>query len=273
MTSSPAAPEPTTGVRLVATDLDGTVVRSDGTISDRTVAALRRAEAGGVPVVFVTGRPPRWMAEVARRTGHTGLAICANGALVYDLHTERVVAEHPLAVEVGHEVVRRLRAALPDLGFAVENADGFSHDPAYRPRWDVDAERRIAPVEELLASPAVKLLARHEAMPPDELLAAAREVVGDLAELTHSSDEGLLEVSAGGVSKATTLATLCAERGIGAEGVVAFGDMPNDLALLAWAGRPYAMGNAHPSVLAAVARHTLSNDEDGVAVVLEELLG
>ena len=268
---TPQPPLPGLPPRLVASDLDGTLVRSDGSISDRTVAALQAAEAAGIAVVFVTGRPPRWMAEVARRTGHTGLAICANGALVYDLHAERVVEEHPLSVEVARDLVRRLREALPDLGFAVETRGGFVHEETYRPRWGAGAS--VAPLDELLAGPAVKLLARHEDLDADQLLAAAREVVGDLAELTHSSSDGLLEVSATGVSKATTLAALCDERGIDAAEVVAFGDMPNDLPMLAWAGTAYAMANAHADVLAAVERHAKSNDEDGVAQVLEDLLG
>jgi Cof subfamily protein (haloacid dehalogenase superfamily) len=259
--------------RLVATDLDGTLVRSDGSVSDRSVRVLRAAESAGVTVVFVTGRPPRWMVDVAERTGHTGLAICANGALVYDLRTESVVEEHALSVEVGLEVVRRLRAALPDVGFAVEQADTFAHEPVYRPRGVLPSQLRIARIEDLLDGATVKLLARHEALSADELLAAAREVVGDLAELTHSSREGLLEVSATGVSKATTLAALCEERGLAAEDVVAFGDMPNDLPMLAWAGTAYAMANAHPDVLAAVPRRAPSNDDDGVARVLERLLG
>jgi HAD superfamily hydrolase (TIGR01484 family) len=113
--------------RLVATDLDGTIVPWDGVITDRTVAALQAVEALGVPVVFVTGRPARWMAEVAERTGHTGLAICANGAVLYDLHTEQVLESFPIPVDVGLDVARRLRAALPGVTFAVETLDGFSH--------------------------------------------------------------------------------------------------------------------------------------------------
>ena len=96
--------------------------------------------------------------------------------------------------------------------------------------------------------------------------------MGHLAELTHSSLDGLVEISATGVSKATTLELLCTERGIPADCVLAFGDMPNDLPLLAWAGRGIAVANAHPSVLAAVTEHTASNDDDGVALVLEQLL-
>ena len=262
---------------LVATDLDGTVVRGDGTISARTVAALRAVEDAGACVVFVTGRPPRWMREVAEQTGHTGLAICANGALVYDLHREEVVERFELAPAVALDVVRRLRAALPGIAFAAESVPtggpaSFGREPDYRLRYDI-GEHRVGTVEELLDAPLAKLLVRHEQHDVDDLLAAAREVLGDLVEVTHSTPHGpaLLEVSAPGVSKATTLARLCAERSVDAERVIAFGDMPNDLPMLAWAGTSYAVANAHPDVLAAVDRRTASNDDDGVARVLEQL--
>ncbi|HEX6920320.1 MAG TPA: HAD family hydrolase [Actinomycetes bacterium] len=257
--------------RLVATDLDGTIVPRDGQISDRTVRTLQAVEGVGVPVVFVTGRPPRWMGEIAERTGHTGLAVCANGALVYDLHKEQVVEDFPLSVEAGLEVARLLRDALPDIGFAVETLDGFAHESSYTPRWTTHDVRRVADLEEIYEGPAVKLLARHEALDADSLLAQAREVVGDLAELTHSSTSGLLEISAAGVSKATTLARVCEERGIDAAEVVAFGDMPNDLPMLAWAGLAYAVEGGHPEVLAAVARVVPAPEDDGVARELERL--
>ncbi len=258
--------------RVIATDLDGTIVRSDGTISARTRAALAAAEAAGLLVVFVTGRPPRWMSPVAAQTGHRGLAICANGALVYDLHTEHIVAERLLSPAVARELVDRIRAALPEATYAVERGGGFGHEPAYQPRWSPTDGTLVADVSTLLGEPAAKLLVRHHALDADALLARAQEVAGGIATLTHSSSEGLLEISAAGVSKATTLATLCAERGFGAADVIAFGDMPNDLPMLAWAGRGVAVANAHRDVLAAVAEVTASNDEDGVALVLERLL-
>ena len=257
--------------RLVATDLDGTIVPWDGAVTDRTVAALRAVEGLGVPVVFVTGRPPRWMGDVAERTGHTGVAVCANGALLYDLHSEQVVDTFPLAVEIGLDVARRLRSALPDIAFAVETAEGFAHEETYLPRWDVGTAREVAHIDRIYGAPAVKLLARHEAMGSDDLLAAARQVVGDLVELTHSSTSGLLEISAAGVSKASTLARLCAQRGIDATDVVAFGDMPNDLPMLAWAGRSYGVAGAHPDVLAAVDHVVDAPEDDGVARELERL--
>jgi Cof subfamily protein (haloacid dehalogenase superfamily) len=259
--------------RLVATDLDGTIVAWDGTVTDRTVAALKAVEALGVPVVFVTGRPARWMSEVAERTGHTGLAVCANGAVLYDLHTEQIVEHYPIPVEVGLEVARRLRAAVPDVSFAVEMLEGFAHEPGYVSRWDIGLELAIAPLDAIYSGPALKLLVRHEAMDPDEFLAAARTAVGDLVEMTHSSSTAMLEISAAGVSKASGLARFAARQGVEAADVVAFGDMPNDLAMLAWAGQPYAVEGGHPDVLAAVGRVVPGPEEDGVARTLETLFG
>jgi Cof subfamily protein (haloacid dehalogenase superfamily) len=256
--------------RLVATDLDGTLVRSDRTISARTVAALAAVEEAGAAVVFVTGRPPRWMQEVARETGHRGLAICANGALLYDLHTERVIEEHLIDPNSLRQVIASLRRELPSVAFGVDYGVDFVYDDGYLARWDAEAPgARIVSPEELVARPAAKLLIQHQELDTDTLLEHARKTAGDLATFTHSGYGGLLEVSASGVSKASALARLCEERGIPAEDVLALGDMPNDLPMLAWAGTAYAVANAHPEVLAAVRARTATNNEDGVAQVLE----
>lgn len=256
---------------LVASDIDGTLLRSDGTVSERTRSALAGAEDAGALVVLVTGRPPRWMAPVAEEVGHTGIAICANGAVLWDLARGEVVRENPIDPATAGDVVRRLRDALPDLVFAVERGTSFGHEPGYRTRASVPDDVLVAHADELVAAPVAKLLARHEAMGPDELLAAAAEVVGDLATLTHASTGGLLEISAAGVSKAVALEELAAEHGLGAGDAVAFGDMPNDLTMLAWAGHGVAVANAHRHVLAAADEVTASNDEDGVAAVVERL--
>jgi Cof subfamily protein (haloacid dehalogenase superfamily) len=258
-----------TAPRLVATDLDGTVVRSDGTIGDRTRRLLAAVEEAGTVLVLVTGRPPRWMPPVVEATGHRGVAICANGALVYDLHTSTVVRHSLLSADALTEIVEALRRDLPGISFAVERHDtGFAHEPSYRPRWDSNDDKAVRPIEELLEDGAVKLLGRHEGMGSDELLAAAHRSVGTLATLTHSSSDGLLEISASGVSKASALAELAAEQGIEPAEVVAFGDMPNDIPMLAWAGLGVAVANAHPDVLAVADEVTASNDDDGVAEVL-----
>lgn len=259
--------------RLVATDLDGTIVGHDDAISARTVAALALATDAGAELVFVTGRPPRWMARVADATGHRGLAICANGALVYDMAQEQVIETHLLEAAAIQQLVAALRDAMPRAYFAVEGESDLLHELDYPLLWD-DDQPGVRPADELTqlsAAPAAKLLVRDSGSDADTLLARAREVVGDLAELTHSSRTGLVEISATGVTKATTLALLCDERGISADEVLAFGDMPNDLAMLSWAGTAYAMANAHPEVLAAVPNHTAAVWDDGVAQVLESV--
>jgi Cof subfamily protein (haloacid dehalogenase superfamily) len=256
--------------RLVASDLDGTLVRSDGTISERSVSALSLVERSGGTVVFVTGRPPRWMRAVAERTGHRGLAICANGAMVYDMHREQVVESFQLSAAVLAEAVERLRGELIDVVFAIERLDGMLREEAYVPVWDRhNPHVRVCEIDELCAAPAAKLLVRLDGAESEALLEHATEVLGDLVEITHSTSGGLLEISAVGVTKATTLARLASEVGAAAPEVLAFGDMPNDLPMLAWAGTAYAVANAHRLVLDAVPCHTASNDDDGVAQVIE----
>lgn len=262
-------------VRVIATDLDGTILRSDGTISDRTAKALARAEEAGAAVVLVTGRPPRWIGPVAEATGHRGVAICSNGALVYDLHDESVIESFPIPPETSARVVDILRAAMPELTFSVETADGFYRGPGYRSGWAIEkqleSEAGTLPLAEIVKHPAAKLLARHPILDADTLLDRVGGLVEHLVSPTHSNGRGLLEMGPCGVSKATTLARFTAELGVRAADVVAFGDMPNDLPMLAWAGTAYAVANAHPLVLGAVSLTTASNDDDGVALVLEEL--
>ncbi|MCU1373351.1 MAG: Cof-type family hydrolase, partial [Actinomycetia bacterium] len=134
----------------------------------------------------------------------------------------------------------------------------------------------VAELDHLLREPVVKLLASHHTLTAAEMLARSRDLVGELAELLTVTfgdpTGGLLELSAAGVTKAFGLERLATERGIGADEVVAFGDMPNDLPMLAWAGHAVAVANAHPDVIAIAEEVTASNDDDGVALVIERLL-
>jgi Cof subfamily protein (haloacid dehalogenase superfamily) len=264
-----------TAMRLVATDLDGTVVRPDGTISARTRAALEACLSAGVHVVYVTGRPPRWMAEVVAQTGHRGTAICGNGALVYDLDAERVLQARTLGAADVLACVDRLRSRMPSATFAVETLVGFRCEPDYRTRYDTGMEQAVGPMADLVADDpgVVKLLCRDETSTGDAMLALARSAVDGLASATHSDPHDcLVELSLVGVSKAATLADLAASRGVDRADVVAFGDMPNDVEMLAWAGRGYAMTGGHPDAVAAAGRTAPSCLDDGVAQVLEHLL-
>ncbi len=270
--ADPLLPAP--AVRLIATDLDGTLLRDARTVSRRTVDALAAAEAAGIDVFFVTGRPARWLGVVADVLAGHGLAIVANGAGLYEVRTGALVEAFPLPETDALEVARALREALPGTAFAVERAHVFRREPGYAP-GEPDSGAP-APLEQLLAEdldqPLLKLLAKHPDQDPDAFLAAALRVAGRQAEITRSSETALLEISGAGVSKASTLAKCCAERGVIAAEVVAFGDMPNDLAMLGWAGTSYAVANAHPAVLAATTHRTASNEEDGVAQVIERIV-
>ncbi|ANW19305.1 Cof-type HAD-IIB family hydrolase [Streptomyces clavuligerus] len=275
-------PQPVAAVpRLIATDLDGTLLRDDKSVSERTVAALAAAEKAGIEVFFVTGRPARWMHVVSEHVHRHGLAICANGAAVVDLRAGgELLTVHPLERATGLAVIAALREAAPGVSFGVETTAGFHHEAGYPRIQAHDPGMIVAVAEKLLGdtdapygqAPVIKLLAHHGEMAPDDFLALARAAAGELATFTRSSPSALLEISAPGVSKASTLALCCAERGISAAEVVAFGDMPNDVEMLTWAGSSYAMGNAHPDVLAAASGRTVANNEDGVAVVIERIL-
>ncbi|GGQ28466.1 Cof-type HAD-IIB family hydrolase [Streptomyces mutabilis] len=285
VTSTTRQPEPPAAAlhpRLIATDLDGTLLRDDKSVSPRTVAALAAAEKAGIEVFFVTGRPARWMDVVSAHVHGHGLAICGNGAAVVDLHggpgAHRFVKVRELARENALDTVRLLREAAPGTVYAVEQTYGFHQEPAY-PKLHTEVPDDLLPAEEILApggraaaEPVLKILAFHPELDPDGFLSLARLAIGDRANVTRSSSSALLEISGPDVSKASTLALCCAERGISHEEVVAFGDMPNDVDMLTWAGRSYAMGNAHPDVIAAASGRTVANNDDGVAVVIERIL-
>jgi hydroxymethylpyrimidine pyrophosphatase-like HAD family hydrolase len=258
---------------LVATDLDGTIIRGDGTISPRTVAAFARVEAAGARFVLVTGRPPRVMRDIAAVFGHRGTAICANGALAYDMRTDTIEALHLMQPPVLVAAAAALRAAVPGVGIAVEYPDGgHAADEAYQAsNWDVNSSIPRPGDAALFGRPGVKLLGRHLSYSCDQLLAVAAPAIEHLVSISHSNGKGLVEAAALGVSKATAVAELAAQHGIGPESVLAFGDMPNDLPLLSWAGVSCAVANAHPEVLAAASHIIGSNDDDGVAEYLEQV--
>ncbi|NJP30498.1 HAD family hydrolase [Micromonospora thermarum] len=263
--------------RLVATDIDGTLLRDDRTLSPHTADVLARISVRGTPVVLVTGRPIRWLKLVYEQLAEPLPAICANGAVVYDPVADEVLRADPLAPELLAEVARRLRAEVPEVTFAVEIVDSreMRHEAHYPLRWDADhaAIRAVETPEELLAAPAVKLLARAGEQDPDAFVALVAGALAGLAEATHSSYSGLVEISAAGVTKAAGLAWYCSRHGIDAADVLAFGDMPNDVPMLTWAGRGVAVANAHRAVLEIADDVTTANTADGVAAYLERVFG
>lgn len=265
---TPAMPLP----RLVATDLDGTLLRSDLTISPFTGRVLRELEDHAVHVLFVTARPPRWMDPLADAVGRHGSAICLNGGMVYDFATGGASEVRGFSEPDFVEIVADLRAALPRIAFASERPTGAVFDPHFHTDKSYGSESFFAPVETALDAPVGKLLARHPGLKDEEFFKIIDDIVGSRAHLAYSGAHGLAELSPPGVTKAAALANWASKHGITPSEVWAFGDMPNDIPMLKWAGVGIAVSNAHPDAKAAADRQTLSNDEDGVAVALERVV-
>jgi Cof subfamily protein (haloacid dehalogenase superfamily) len=257
-------------VRLVASDLDGTLLQTGGVISDYTRDVLRRTQAMGLRLVLVTGRPVRLVRELAQSLALESVVICGNGAVLYDARRDEIIEQFPLAAEAMREVIVRLRGDFPEVAFAVESGLAVAREAAYvrHSRKLGPAQDDVADALDLCARGASKLLALHPGLPLDEFLTRARELISEVAHVTHAGAP-FIEISALGVTKAWALARYSGQQGISPAEVLAFGDMPNDLPMLEWAGRSVAVANAHPSVLAVAQQRAASNDEDGVAHFIE----
>ena len=268
--------------KLIISDIDGTFITPTGRVTPRLRDTVVRAVRSGAKFALATGRPHRWLMPVLDQLPIAPTCVCANGAVVYDPVKDTVVRSFELAPETMQRVVDAVGKALAphglQHGFGVERVgqsaldpeeDCFLITPEYnRDAWD--SSFGIGTAAEIVAEPAAKLLVRCPQLRSAELFdLVAPPIEPEDAHLTYSMDEGLIELSHPGVNKATGASVLAASYGIDASQVIAFGDMPNDLELLAWAGMGVAMGNAAPALLDAADYTTATNSEDGVAQVLE----
>ncbi|MFF3029663.1 HAD family hydrolase [Streptomyces rubiginosohelvolus] len=260
---------------LVATDLDGTLLRPDDTVSARSRAALGLAAASGARHLIVTGRPVPGIRALLADLAYTGLVVCGQGTQLYDADAGRLLRSVALDREAADTALGKIEAEVGAV-FAAVDQDGVDGvtliEAGYRMPNPTLPAQRAGSREALWERPVIKVLVRHPELGDDALAAAARGAVGDLATVTMAGP-GTVELAPRGVDKGTGLAAAAELLGIGAERTVAFGDMPNDLPMFAGSGLRVAMGNAHPELRAAADEVTLSNAEDGVAVVLERLFG
>lgn len=260
---------------LFVTDLDGTFVDPLGEVSAVNRAALETAAECGIPVVVATGRPSRWLGVLDGLPGLHPQVVVSNGAGVFDLVEGKHTQITGLDPQVALAVAADLRAAIPGMAFALEWGEHFGCEPELR--QEAGEWLRIAPLDELAREPepVLKLCAFHETLGSDELAERGRAVIGDRLTMTHShmGEYGLLEISAPGVTKASGLAGLCEAAGVDPADVVAFGDMPNDLPMLAWAGRGYAIAQGHPLLLQAGFARTEGPQEEAVGRMIVALLG
>nr|WP_313896573.1 HAD family hydrolase [Streptomyces sp. GC420] len=261
--------------RLIATDLDGTLLRTGDLVSARTRAALAAAGRAGARHIVVTGRPVAQVRELLTDLGYEGLVVCGQGAQVYDTGTERMVAAATLELEVAETALGKIEAET-GLLFAAVNQAGSCGETLMEPGYEAPhpglPALRVERREELWAEPIMKVLVRHPAFGDDELVALARAVAGDLVDVTMAGP-GTVELQPRGVNKATGLAAAAEHMEIAPEAAIAFGDMPNDVPMFLWSGHSVAMANAHPELKAVADEITVSNEEDGVAEVLERVYG
>jgi Cof subfamily protein (haloacid dehalogenase superfamily) len=272
---------PTSKPALIACDVDGTLFDENETITPRTRDAVRAAVAAGAKFVVATGRPPRWIRPIVDELGFAPMAVCANGAVVYDPATDRVVSARTLPVDTLAELVELVTRVIPGAGLAVERIGRSAHDtatpqfvssPGYEHAW-LNPDNTEVSIEDLLSAPAIKLLIRQAGARSADMAAELAKHVGVEGDITYSTNNGLVEIVPLGISKATGIEEIAKPLEIVSDQVVAFGDMPNDLPMLRWAGHGVAMGNAHPEVLAVANEVTAANSDDGVGRVLERWWG
>jgi Cof subfamily protein (haloacid dehalogenase superfamily) len=262
---------------LIASDVDGTLLDDHEHITPRTRAAVHAAVGAGAHFVLATGRPPRWVPQIVDELGIAPMSVCANGAVIYDSATDRIVAARTLSPDVLAELAEVATRVIPGAGLAVERVGRSAHDaatpqfvssPGYEHAW-LNPDNTEVSFEDLVSAPAIKLLIRKAGAASADMFEVLSKHIGLQGDITYSTNNGLIEVLPLGISKATGVAELAHPLGIAAEDVVAFGDMPNDVPMLSWAGLGVAMGNAHPDAIAAADEVTTPNTDDGLARVLE----
>ncbi|MGW7292967.1 HAD family hydrolase [Streptomyces xiamenensis] len=269
--------------QLIATDLDGTLLRGDQTISERTRAALAAAGTAGAAHIVATGRTVAWTRHILDDLGYTGLAVCGQGGQLYHAGEDRLLTSVTLDRAVARRALEALEervgpvvvaASLDGLDGGIAMGPGFAwrQNPEAVPHPNApDLSRPVADREGLWAAPISKLYLRHPELSDDQLAAAGTEVAGAYAAFVVSGED-LVEMLPLGLTKATGLSLAARRLGATAAGTIAFGDMPNDIPMLSWAAHGVAMAGAHPHLLAVADEVTASNNAEGIAKVLERLL-
>ncbi|MGA4947400.1 HAD family hydrolase [Streptomyces lydicamycinicus] len=272
-----SAPAPAAGTplpyKLIATDLDGTLLRADETVSERTRRALAAATAAGAAHIVVTGRAVPWTRHILDALDYQGLAVCGQGGQVYHAGEHRLLTSVTLDRQLAGLALAKIEAEVGPLYLAASR-DGLAGEvlvgPGYRVQEGPLSNVLMDDPGDLWAAPINKVYIQHPTLDDDALARAARQVAGDLVGVTVAG-EGIVELLPLGLSKATGLSLAARRLGLTAKDTIAFGDMPNDIPMFGWAAHGVAMANAHDELKAVADEFTASHEEDGVAVVLERL--
>ncbi|MEU3300935.1 MULTISPECIES: HAD family hydrolase [unclassified Streptomyces] len=260
--------------RLIATDLDGTLLRSDETISERTRDALAAATAAGAAHIVVTGRAVPWTRHILDDLGYQGLAVCGQGAQVYHAGEHKLLTSVTLDRQLAGIALSKLEAEVGPLAVAASR-DGLDGNVIVSPGYQLqEGPLPVVPFDdpaELWSAPLNKLYIQHPGLDDDTLTRVARQTVGGLVDVVMAG-AGIVEILPLGLSKATGLSLAARRLGVKSTQTIAFGDMPNDIPMFGWAAHGVAMANAHDELKAVAHEITASNEHDGIAVVLEELM-
>ncbi|MGA5560037.1 HAD family hydrolase [Streptomyces platensis] len=272
-----SAPAPAAGTplpyKLIATDLDGTLLRADETVSERTRRALAAATAAGAAHIVVTGRAVPWTRHILDALDYQGLAVCGQGGQVYHAGEHRLLTSVTLDRQLAGLALAKIEAEVGPL-FLAASRDGLAGEvlvgPGYRVQEGPLPNVLMDDPGDLWTAPINKVYIQHPTLDDDALALAARQVAGDLVGVTVAG-EGIVELLPLGLSKATGLSLAARRLGVTAKDTIAFGDMPNDIPMFGWAAHGVAMANAHDELKAVADEFTASHEDDGVAVVLERL--
>ncbi|MEU9332991.1 HAD family hydrolase [Streptomyces sp. NPDC048290] len=260
--------------RLIATDLDGTLLRSDGSVSRRTRDALTAITKAGAAHIVVTGRAVPWTKDILDDLDYQGLAVCGQGAQVYDAGEQRLLTSVTLDRQLAALALAKIEAEVGPL-FLAASRDGLDGDVLIGPGYALQGTLPAIPftdVSDLWTAPLNKIYIQHPTLSDDDLAEAARQAAGGFVSVAMAG-EGIVELLPLGLSKATGLSLAARRLGLTSADTIAFGDMPNDVPMFGWAAHGVAMANAHAELKAVANEVTTGNDEDGIAVVLERLLG
>ena len=262
-------------IRLIATDMDSTLLNENSELSPRTVRAVQRVMEAGARFVIASGRMYETARPFAEQLQTNAPMIVFNGGMVCEWRDGAPLFKTDIPVETARAVCAMAEARgvfiqyFPERGFFYDRRDPAVCDE-YEARINFVGEETGVPLSRWIDKSAMKLLALGESA---SLLALREEICARFSGLSLMlSHPTYLEIVSAGVDKGNALRVLCEQLGIAREEVAAFGDADNDLGMLEYAGRGYIMKNAEGPLRSRIALHAPANDKDGVAQVLEELL-
>ncbi|MBN1218469.1 MAG: HAD family phosphatase [Anaerolineae bacterium] len=261
-------------IKLLATDLDGTLIADLHTIPPRTQTAVRAATDREVKVVIATGRDYDITRKFGELLGLTTPIICYQGALIFDPQTGQTIAQEALSWSATHHLIDLARSYKLALNLHV-NGQIYTE----RPTSDNQVFSRhvgtslivVDDLKQVLTTPPTKGLIIHPPEQAEAMTAQLQQEFDGRANVFRSLDP-LIEVTSPNVSKGRALETLAAYYGIAQSQVMAIGDQDNDVDMIAWAGLGVAMGNASARAKAAADYVVPSLAEEGAAWAIEHFI-